>query len=82
MKFGDLVKLRPRQSSELFARSLVTVPDGHPPWSDDWDVTTTFAKWEVGLVVDIAHNPEGSLCVKLFTSHGGGWIEGSELTKL
>ena len=82
MKFGDLVKLRSRQSSDLFARSLVTVPDGHPPWSDDWDVTTTFAIWEVGLVVDIAHNPEGSLCVKLFTSHGGGWIEGSELTKL
>ncbi len=79
MKFGDLVKLR-RQST--FSQGLIVVPEGHPPWSDNWDVITTFAKWEVGLVVDIAHNPKGSLCVKLFTSHGAGWIEGCELTKL
>lgn len=77
-----MVRLRPRQSSELFARSLVVVPDGHPPWSEDWDVNTTFAKWEVALIVNSMPRPGGGLFIKLFTSHGSGWIEDCELTKL
>ena len=79
MKTGDIVRLHPLAK---IARGLISVPEGHPPWSDNWDVLTTLATWEVGLVVDIAHSPKGSLCVKLFTSHGAGWIEGCELTNL
>lgn len=78
-QIGEIVCLR---NKDHLPKGLVTVPEGHPPWSEDWDIVTTFAPWEVGFVVDIAHNPKGSLFVKLFTSHGGGWIEGSELTNL
>ena len=76
---GNLVCLRP---STKIARGLITVPESHPPWSNDWDVLTTFATWEVALVLQTAHREDGHLCVKLLTSRGGGWIEGCELANL
>jgi len=79
MKHGDLVTLH---KNTRLPKGLVVVPMGHPPWSDEWDINTTFDPREVGFVVDTVHNPKGGLYVKLFTSRGAGWIEGSELTKL
>lgn len=79
MKMGDMVRLHP---SAKIARSLITVPEGHPPWSDEWDIITTFATWEVGIVTQLRQRSDGHLCVKLFTSRGSGWIEGCELTSL
>jgi hypothetical protein len=79
MKTGDIVRLHPLAK---IARGLISVPEGHPPWSDNWDVLTTLATWEVGLVIQVMNNPRGHQCIKLFTSHGSGWIEGCELTNL
>ena len=79
MKTGDIVRLHPLAK---IARGLISVPEGHPPWSDDWDVLTTLATWEVSLVTQITRRADGHLYVKLFTSRGSGWIEGCELTNL
>ena len=79
MKTGDIVRLR---TTVRIERGLIIVPQGHPPWSDEWDISTTFATWEVGLVIQVMNNPRGHQCIKLFTSHGSGWIEDSELMNL
>jgi hypothetical protein len=80
MKTGDIVRLRP--NSHNISLGLITVPEGHPPWSPEWDVLTTFAWSDVGLVTQVMRRADGHLCVKLFTSRGSGWIEGCELTNL
>lgn len=79
MKTGDIVRLHPLAK---IARGLISVPEGHPPWSDNWDVLTTLATWEVSLVTQMMRRADGHLYVKLFTSRGSGWIEGCELTNL
>lgn len=79
LRVGDIVRLH---SGTKLPRSLIVTPEGHPPWSDEWNISSIFFPKEVGLVTQVMCSPEGHTCVKLFTSRGIGWLEDCELTNL